>query len=210
MSLDAPPEIAEPHRHRRGGPPPWLEWATSISALVVSISSIVIALHHGDTMDRLVKANSYPYLFGGFSDATPEGVERISIDFINNGVGPADERSLKIRFGDHYARSVGDLVRTVIGPAEGDAAVTALHSYKNGAHTRFIPAHDKQFVFWINKTPQNASYWDRLDQGLSDKRQLLHIEFCYCSVFGECWSVRDEDRAPVKQCARDEPHEFMP
>ena len=49
-----------------------------------------------------------------------------------------------------------------------------------------------------------------LNDGLSDHRNKLHIDFCYCSVFDECWAVHDEARTPVSQCKRDEPHEFLP
>ena len=36
------------------------------------------------------------------------------------------------------------------------------------------------------------------------------LEYCYCSVFKECWAVHDADRKPVPKCVRDEPHEFEP
>jgi hypothetical protein len=214
MSLDGPPEVHSHHDHKREGgrrgPPPWLEWATSISALVVSVSSIFIAVHHGDTMDKLVKANSYPYVFSGFSDATIDGKDRISIDLTNNGIGPANEQSLKVQYRDRYVTSVPELVRAVLGPAASDDVVKTLRAYKNGAHTRFIAAKDTQFVFRIDKTPENARYWDLLDEGMGDNRRNLHIEVCYCSVFDECWAVHDEVHQPVKQCKRDEPHEFLP
>src|SRR5690348_7778606 len=116
MSLDAPPEVHPPHDHKPKGeglgrPPPWLEWLTSIAALVVSISSIFIAVHHGDTMDRLVKANSFPYVIAGVSDARPDGRESLYIHLINNGVGPADERSFRIKIGDRYVTSMDELIR---------------------------------------------------------------------------------------------------
>jgi hypothetical protein len=209
MSFEGP-EFEPPHRPHGRGLPPWLEWTTAIAALVVSITSIVIAILNGGAMDKLVKANSFPYVFGGFSDATPAGIDRISVDLINNGVGPANEKSLTIRLGDRYVTSVPDLVRAVVGPAEGEAAVKALQSFRNGAHTRFIAAKDRQFIFWIDKTPQNARYWDMIDKSIGRDRSAWHIDFCYCSVFDECWAVHDENPTPVKACKRDERHEFLP
>jgi len=207
MSLDSPPEVHGAHGRPRGGPPPWLEWTTSIAALVVSVSSIVIAVHHGDTMDKLVKANSFPYLIGSTSDADLEGRDRLSIDLINNGVGPADERSLTIKVGDRYVTSVKDLIRTIVGPGEGEQAATAVKALKNSTPTRFIAPKDRGLVFRIDKTPENARYWDMVDRSMT---QGWTVEYCYCSVFEECWAVRNEAHRPVKQCQRDEPHEFIP
>jgi len=216
MSLDAPPEVHPPHGHKKehglGRPPAWLEWFTSIAALIVSISSIFIALRHGETMDRLVKANSYPYLIAGVSDATLDGRERIYIDFINNGVGPADERSFRIKLGDHYVTSIDDLIRTALGPGEAAAAIPLLTKggveVHNDVPTRFIAPKDKGITFAIDKTPANARYWEMLDATTKTKGWLL--EYCYCSVFEECWAVKGNVHTPVKQCVRDEPHEFMP
>ena len=38
------------------------------------------------------------------------------------------------------------------------------------------------------------------------------IEYCYCSVFDECWQVRGiwGEPEPIKECVRDEPREFTP
>jgi hypothetical protein len=211
MSLDGPPEVHPPHDHKPHGgglgrPPAWLEWFTSIAALVVSVSSIAIALHHGDTMDKLVKANSFPYLVGVTSDATPDGHDQISVDFYNNGVGPADEQSLTIKLGDRYVTSVPDLISTTLGPDDAKAATPVLRSMRNTIHSRFIAPKGDQFVFRIPKTPENAAWWDRLDKATDSWR----ITYCYCSVFNECWRVEKETHTPVAACKRDEAHEFTP
>src|SRR4051812_18716915 len=124
-------EIEPPHRHHTGALPRWLEGITAISALIVSVASIFIPLHNSDIQAKLVKASSYPYLIGGVSDATLEGKDQISIDLLNNGVGPADERSLKVSIDGRYVTSVPDLIRTVVGPAEADAAIKLLKPFKN-------------------------------------------------------------------------------
>ena len=208
------PDLPEPpHRRHGGGLPRWLEWTTAIAALVVSVSSIFIAIRNGDIENRMLKANSLPYLFIGVSDVTPEGADQISIDLVNNGVGPANEKSLKVKVGDRYVTSVEDLIRTAVGPADAAEAVKVLKNYHNRVPTRFVAAKSDQFVFRIAKTPENARYWEMLDRSAASNWVL---EYCYCSVFDECWKVRTEgrnareDRQPVKACTRDEPHEFIP
>jgi hypothetical protein len=205
------PEIHPPHASHGGGLPRWLELVIAVTALVTSVSSIAIALHHGKVMEKLVEANSIPYMQGGFSDATLEGDEVISLDLLNRGVGPAHEKSLRVKVGDRYVKSVPELVAASLGtrdPAEAHDAEKALRFTWNAVPTRFIPGGQSQFIFRTAKTPENAPIWDRLDAAQSK----WTVEFCYCSVFDECWEVRGkwQEPQPVKQCVRDETKEFVP
>jgi hypothetical protein len=207
MAPDAPEPPHAPH-HRPSSLPRWLEWTTAISALVISVCSIGIAVYNATIESRLLKANSYPYLVTGVSDATPEGQHRIYIDLLNNGVGPADERSLKINVGGRYVTSVRDLITTALAPADPTEAIQQLLDLHDNEPTRFVASKDHVLVFRIDETPQNARYWDQLDQTIATKHWKL--EYCYCSVFEECWAVTEKARKSVKACVRDEPHEFMP
>lgn len=202
------PEVHHPHAPHGGGLPRWLELVIAVTALVTSVSSIAIALHHGQVMEKLVQANSIPYMQGGFSDATLEGDEVISLDLLNRGVGPAHEKSLRVKVGDRYVRSVPDLIAASLGVADPAEAQKALHFTWNAVNTRFIPAGQSQFVFRTAKTPENAAIWDQLDKA----QPKWTVEFCYCSVFDECWEERGkwQEPQPVKQCVRDEAREFVP
>lgn len=202
------PEIHKPHRARHGGGlPQWLELVIAISALVTSISSIAIALHHGQIMQKLVQANSIPYLEGGFSDVTPEGKEVISLDLLNRGVGPAHEKSLHVRVGDRYVHSLDELIAASLGPEAAKARATLGLMY-NRVPTRFVPAGQSRLVFRIPKTAENARFWELL----ANDEARWEVEFCYCSVFDECWQVRGKMLEPghVKQCLRDPQREFIP
>lgn len=79
---------------------------------------------------------------------------------------------------------------------------------RNIVKHRFVPGGASQMVFRVARTPENARYWDLL----SDAQKKWSISFCYCSVFDECWDVASKwaEPEPVKECVRDEPHEFMP
>jgi hypothetical protein len=127
---------------------------------------------------------------------------------LNRGVGPAHEWSLHVRIGDRYVTSVSDLIATVLGPDQVSEAETALDPMKNSVHTRFIPGGDQQFVFRMTRRPENAQFWDRLNAS----RANWNVEYCYCSVFQECWRVPGVWAEPVsvKECPRDEAREFTP
>jgi hypothetical protein len=196
------------HAKHGGGLPRWLDLVIAISALITSISSIAIALHHGHTMEKLVQASSFPYMQGGFSDTTPDDRQVLSLDLLNRGVGPAHEQSLHVKVGGSYVRSVRELFATSLGPEQSAKAQEVLHPLWNRIPTRFIPGGQQQFVFRLARTPENAPFWDLL---VKDQRRW-DVEFCYCSVFKECWRVPSkwQEPQPVKQCDRDAAREFLP
>jgi hypothetical protein len=208
------PEVHQPHsRHGGGGLPQWLELTIAGTALVTSICSIVIAIHHGHTMEKLVEANSIPYLIGGFSTATTTGDKVLSLDFLNRGVGPAHERSLRVKVDGQYVTSMGELIAKSLPPDQAAEVAKARHDgilqiLKNNVHTRFVPGSGEQLVFRIPRTEENSRYWDILEKS-ADK---WDVEYCYCSVFDDCWEVRGVWGEPtrIEACTREEPHEFMP
>lgn len=210
------PEVHTPHvphrrqaRHR-GGLPPWLELLVAVTALITSISSIVIAIQHGRTMEKLVQANSVPYLEGGFSDTATDGSKVLSLDLLNRGVGPAHEESMRVRVDGHVVRNLKELMIATLGPQGGANAYQALDPSLVANHVpkRFVAAGAEQMVFKYPRSPENARWWDLI----AKQQSRWNVEFCYCSVFDECWFVHGKwaDDKPVKQCTRDEATEFVP
>lgn len=201
------PGTHHPH-HRHGGLPRWLELVIAVTALVTSVSSIAIAVHHGHVMEKLVQANSLPYLQGGFSDATPEGERVLSLDLLNRGVGPAHEKSLRVKVDGRYVTSLRELIAASLGADEAEAADEALETLQNRVRTRFVPGGQSQMVFRIPKTPESEKYWDRMQAA----QGRWGLEYCYCSVFDECWEVLGKWEEPkrVAACARVEENEFLP
>jgi hypothetical protein len=201
------PEVHSPHA-RHGGLPRWLELVIAVTALITSISSIAIAVHHGRIMEKLVQANSLPFMQGGFSTATPEGARVLSLDLLNRGVGPAHQHSLRVKVDGRYVKSLSELIQVSLGSAQAAEAQRVLKPLQNQVRTRFIPGSQQQLVFRIAKTPENAQYWDPLEAS----QHKWDVEFCYCSVFEECWEVlgKWEEPEPVQACMRNEVREFLP
>jgi hypothetical protein len=159
-------------------------------------------------MDKLVKANSFPYMQGGFTDATPEGERVLSLDIFNRGVGPAHQQSLRVKVDGRYVTSLAGLLEASLGPERAAEASGALGTLQNRVRTRFVPGGREQMIFRIERTPENAAYWHELEAA----QKRWQIEFCYCSVFDECWEVLSkwEEPTPVRACVRDEANEFLP
>lgn len=202
------PHIHEPHVGHGGGLPRWLELVIAVTALITSISSIALAVYHGHVMKMLVEANSIPYMQGGFSTVTPDDKDVLSLDLLNRGVGPAHEESLHVKVHGRYVRSLPDLISASLGADRAAKDQGVLHHMENKIPTRFIPGGQQQFVFRIAKTAENSDIWTLLAKDSA----RWDIEFCYCSVFEECWEVPGVWQEPrhTKECRRDESREFIP
>jgi len=202
------PEVHQPHAHHRGLPR-WLELTIAGTALVTSLSSIAIAVHHGQIMEKLVQANSVPFVIGGFTDITPEGERVLSLDLLNRGAGPAKQRSLRVKVDGRYVTSLPELLAASLGPEQAQAASQPLRFAANKVKMRFLaPSGEPQAVFRTMRTAENAQYWEALEAA----QPRWSLDYCYCSVFEDCWYVPSKwaEPEPIDECVRDEPNEFMP
>src|SRR6185312_3394834 len=109
------PEVHHHPHHRTGHR--WVDFAVPFSALAVSVISLVVAVHHGRTMQemaqanaRLVQANSWPLLQFTTGNANDKGEPEITLKVENAGVGPAKLVSLEIFQGEHVIRTPRDLI----------------------------------------------------------------------------------------------------
>src|SRR3954470_7856250 len=94
-----------------------LDLAVPVSALLISVVSLVIGIHHGRTMQemaqanaRLVQANSWPLLQYTTGNANDKDQPEITLKVENAGVGPAKLITLEIFQGERRIRTPRDLV----------------------------------------------------------------------------------------------------
>jgi len=190
------PELHHPS-HRTGHR--WVDFAVPLSALAVSVISLVIAIHHGHTMQkmaeenaRLVQANSWPLLQFTTGNANDKGEPEITLNVENAGVGPAKLISLEIFHGDQRIRTPRDLMQA-LDPA------TARPQLSLGLTLPVVVrAGDSQLLLGMKRAGQET-LWDKLNAA----RFELRFRACYCSVFDECWVSDLATVSPqhVEQCA---------
>jgi len=186
------------HTHRTGHR--LLDLALPISALAVSVISLVIAVHHGRTMQdmakenaRLVQANSWPLLQYTTGNANAEGQAEISMKIENAGVGPAKIVSLEIFLQDQPIRRPADLIRA-LDPTEPrpllSLGVNLPMVLRPGTDTLIIGMKREGF----------EALWDKLNR----ERFRMRFRACYCSVFDECWlsDLVTVSPQPVDQCTK--------
>ena len=190
------PEVHH-HAHRKGHR--LVDFAVPLSALAVSVISLVIAIHHGHTMQkmadenaRLVQANSWPLLQFTTGNANEKGEPEITLKVENAGVGPAKLISLEIFRDDQRIRTPRDLVQAL------DPATTRPVLSLGVTMPIVLRAGDSQLIIGLKRQGQEA-LWDKLNSA----RFELRFRACHCSVFDECWVSDLATVSPqhVEQCA---------
>jgi hypothetical protein len=190
-------EAAHPHHptgHR------WLDLTLALCAMFVSVVSLIVAVRHGVTMDRLVAANSWPFLTYHTSNQDAEGKPRIALIMVNAGVGPARVETFEVWWQGQPVASGDELLTRCCllkpGGALDLSGVRALGLSLGIVAPAVLRAGDSQDILSMTQTEANADVWQRLDTA----RLNLRMRACYCSVFDECW-VTDLIQTGVKEVA---------
>ena len=167
----------------------WLDLTLALSAMFVSIVSLAVAVHHGNAMDRLVAANSWPFLMYDTESRDPQGNQRISLKVENAGVGPARIQTFEVWWQGQPVSTAPELLQRCcmtdakepIGPAEA----RSLELIIGQIASRVMRAGDTEAFLSLALKDANADIWHRLDIA----RLQLKMRACYCSVFDECWET---------------------
>jgi hypothetical protein len=182
------PEHETPHAAHGTGSR-WLDLTLALSAMFVSIVSLAVAVHHGNAMDRLVAANSWPFLMYGTSNLDPQGNRRISLSVENAGVGPARIQTFEVWWQGQPVSSAAELLsRCCMTDSKVQIdrfTARALNLTIGQIASRVMRPGDEETFLGLELKDANADIWHRLDSA----RLQLKMRACYCSVFDECWET---------------------
>lgn len=193
------PEVHAPHAH---GGRHWLDMVVALAALVTSVVSITVAVRHGETMEKLVEAQSWPHVELDSSNLL-DGKLNVALSLRSSGSGPAKVKTLSLRYADQPVHSWPELIRACCAsdPKADDAT---LLRETDGRVVTGTPAGavllpgDKAMILSLPRSDANAALWKKLDQ----RRATLRFDLCYCSVFNECYvsDLRRSDPRHVESC----------
>ncbi|HTB88364.1 MAG TPA: hypothetical protein VK743_10445 [Steroidobacteraceae bacterium] len=179
--------------------------AVAFSALFVSLCSLGIALHHGRTMQRLVEANSRPFIqitvSGGHPATEGSASQALSVQISNPGAGAARVERFSILVDDKAVNDMSEALLRLAGlPANTPEASAVLGPmmYSAVAPSYLKAGSDQSVLLWA-RTARNASIWDKdADAGFN----RVKFETCYCSIFDECWIENSHTfrPTPVTSC----------
>jgi len=92
-----------PHQHSAHTGHRWLDIVLALSAMFVSLVSLVLAIGHGRTMERMaeanarmVQANSWPFVAFETHNVDDHGNADVRLVLRNQGVGPARIQTLEM------------------------------------------------------------------------------------------------------------------
>ena len=189
------PDVEHHHHHDTGHR--WLDITLGVSAVFISLMSLLLAIQHGRAMEKMVQANTWAFVMVEHDTSFPDGSPHFSMWVVNNGVGPAKVGSLEVFYKDSPQANTGSLVRSMLRITDASRKIRRTTSDVVGG---VIPAREKQFLFELLPGQFTAEEIEMLRQGFND----VHSRVCYCSVFDEC-SVLDERSStlkpePVRSC----------
>lgn len=211
MTDETPPQ--NPQDPKRTGHR-WLDMAVAFSALLISTVSIFVAQQSNQSMERLVRAGSWPFVQLGSGNVSDEGTRELAFGAENVGTGPARLYTYTVEFDGEPIPASGHLLTNLLRACCNEAFETTLAEVGSGGvlgdevsspvARRFLaPDADVIAMRWP-QTEQNADLWEQLDHARQEGRIVTSV--CYCSVFEECWIARSNAFPPeeVSSCAAPE------
>jgi hypothetical protein len=170
---------AEIHAHHHAVGHRWIDLALASGALILSVTSIVIAIQNEHAMQRLVTANSWPYLELGHGNSLNDAPV-VHFDVENAGIGPAMIEKFVVTYEGQPVRDGHELLARCCA-AESAAGKVQLEI--NGVAARVLPARETISFMKVPQQESNPELWKKLGAA----RFKVGMAVCYSSVFSERW-----------------------
>jgi hypothetical protein len=184
-----PPEA--PHSHPSHTGHRWLDIVLGLSAMFVSVVSLVVAVEHGRTMERMadantrmVDANSWPFVQFETHNVDEQGNADVRLVLINDGIGPARIETFELWWDGKPMAWGGALLQAccLTTPVESEEAKTTTTSIGIAA-PRILRAGEHVDFFTMPRAPGSTELWSKFNV----ERSKISTRVCYCSVFDQCW-----------------------
>ncbi|VXB47690.1 hypothetical protein [Massilia sp. 9I] len=190
------------HHHPHGTGLRWLDISLGVAAGIVSLVSLWLGLHSAHEMEKLVAANSFPYLemMRNMSSIDKEpGSEhsrkRVEYLLVNSGIGPARIEWVQL----HYkGKPMADLSALLAACCTIDGSADVAMNRRGNVVGSLVRPGDMMSMFAANEPATPNPVFDALHRSMGD----INTTACYCSVFDECY-LREKDKlkpTPVDQC----------
>lgn len=179
----------------RPGRPAWrflLETLAPLSAIVISVASLVVAVRQGEVQERLMAAASWPFIQASTSNVSGSQ-PLITLGVVNSGQGPALLKWVRVRYRGSVVRGAGELVSRCCGHVAPGVVTGTLSG-------SVIPAGQTLNFVQLLRTPESEASWSALNRARFD----IRYDACYCSITGECWRSDLQGLEPrsVQACGR--------
>lgn len=187
--------IPEEHEHAHGHKTgiPWLDLIIAGSAILISVVSLMVSIHHGKVMESLVDANTkmveastLPILDFGVSNADEAGNRVITFVLVNQGVGPAVVEWTELRWRGKLITDLPAFMTECCGAPNG--------WFTQNASGTTLPAGREIRMLTVPLNELNQTMWAKLDE----EGRHITARACYCSVLDECWVTDFKTTRPTR------------
>ena len=205
--IPAPDHSHGAHGHGTGHK--WLDILVAVSAIFISVVSLVVSIEHGRTMEKMVdqnqkmvEASTLPLLTEDTnvtSDPAHPEKSQVKIELKNSGIGPATIDRFEVSYkGKNYDSSQPSLTGLLKDCCAWALSTihTALASSASSVTGNVLLPREKILIFGIApRTPE-------LLGALREANDSLKMKACYCSVLDQCWETNFDHRrpTPVAEC----------
>jgi hypothetical protein len=176
--MDLGPDVETRHHHRTGRA--WVDVVLGVSAVAISLTSLLLAVGNGNAMQRLVQANSWPFVSLSVSNRNEAGDKLLRLVAQNKGVGPARVQTLEVFYDGKPMSGPRTLIHAILGPAAND-----LHIPFDTSAIVGEVLSSKELAYLL--TVKDKSISPEILEKLSNETKNIGFRTCYCSVFDECW-----------------------
>jgi len=189
--MELEPE-AHAHPHKSGHSV--VDIMLAMSALVLSVVSMFIAIQNHHAMKQLVMANSWPYLQHESSNVGKSGDAVVLLGLANAGVGPALVEKFTVNYQGAPMKSTTDLLRHCCAKDAGDLQTLQANLITGTMNGRAVAARDSAYFLEMQKPGEGPllDLWKALDHA----RRYVSTGVCYRSVLGDHWITTSDDFRP--------------
>jgi len=196
------PEVEARH-HKTGHS--LIDFILGGTAVFLSMVSVFIAVRHGETMEKLVAANSWPNLTYGTGNESDDGLrDEITLTLKNTGVGPARIDNFELFYKDKPMADLRELAHACC--LKGVKAGSKVSLSTSSVIDEVLPARDSISFITVRRDRIAPELWD----AWNTERLNVRVRACYCSVFDECWIMDSEHHRPqqTRICTPSQPVQF--
>ncbi|HTU83450.1 MAG TPA: hypothetical protein VMF61_15075 [Candidatus Acidoferrales bacterium] len=167
----------------------WLDGIIAVSAVVISLASLWVAVGEGRTQEHILSASTWPFLQFSTGDVSPSGANEIDFEIQNAGVGPARVRWLALDYHGKAYHTALDAFRDCCGATNEPSGMIT-----SGIQQRVLTATQVVTLVHFPFRHPAAAVWHRLDV----ERQHFYVRACYCSVLDQCWLLDSRTTQPLR------------
>ncbi|MEZ5970500.1 MAG: hypothetical protein R3C31_01660 [Hyphomonadaceae bacterium] len=167
-------------------------WQTVLSVVGVFIGVVALyaALSESEAVRRQTAAGVWPYVQLGVRDYVAVDDALFELSLTNAGVGPARIEDMRVTAGGAPVTTWAGLIAQVGAPGASFS--------QNAANQRVLSPGETIPIF----ATRDESTVRALRAAVADSNNA--IEYCYCSIFDQCWLADsrspDAPPEPVRHC----------